>query len=121
MHHCWSLLAVDLSMSPEKLFLGLQLKHCEDPVVIDDGDGPLDQVQEPLPAEPQSHLAKSQEAQLVALPQGPGLSSRLPGQLSGDPGRESGGGGVWGGLHTPPCALVVALDLSSSLLFPEEP
>ncbi|XP_036096297.1 zinc finger protein 496 [Molossus molossus] len=61
------------------------LKHCEDPVVIDDGDGPLDQVQEPLPAEPQNHLAKSQEAQLMALSQGPGLSSRLPGQLSGDP------------------------------------
>lgn len=61
------------------------LKHCEDPVVIDDGDGPLDQEQERLPAEAQSHLAKSQEAQPVALSQGPGLPSRLPGQLSGDP------------------------------------
>lgn len=108
-------------MSPEKLSLGLQLKHCEDPVVIDDGDGPLDQEQERLPAEAQSHLAKSQEAQPVALPQGPGLPSRLPGQLSGDPGRESGGGGGRAGLCTPPCALEVALDLSSSLLSPEKP
>lgn len=79
-------------MSPEKLSLGLQLKHCEDPVVIDDGDGPLDQEQERLSTEVQNHLAKSQEAQPVALPQGPGLPSRLPGQLSGDPGRESGAG-----------------------------
>ncbi|XP_053767006.1 zinc finger protein 496 isoform X1 [Desmodus rotundus] len=61
------------------------LKHCEDPVVIDDADGPRDQEQELLPAEPQSHGAKSQEVPLVALPQGPGLQSRLPGQLSGDP------------------------------------
>lgn len=61
------------------------LKHCEDPVVIDDGDGPLDQEQERLSTEAQNHLVKSQEAQPVALPQGPGLPSRLPGQLSGDP------------------------------------
>ncbi|KAF6281575.1 zinc finger protein 496 [Rhinolophus ferrumequinum] len=61
------------------------LKHCEDPVVIDDGDGPRDQEQERLSAEPQSHLAKSQDAQLLALCQGQGLPSRPPGQLSGDP------------------------------------
>ncbi|XP_032333132.1 zinc finger protein 496 isoform X1 [Camelus ferus] len=61
------------------------LKHCEDPVVIDDGDSPPDQEQERLPAEPQSDLAKSQDAQPLALAQGPGLPSRLSGQLSGDP------------------------------------
>ncbi|XP_059949743.1 zinc finger protein 496 isoform X3 [Mesoplodon densirostris] len=61
------------------------LKHCEDPVVIDDGDSPPDQEQERLPAEPQSDLAKSQDAQPMALAQGPGLPSRLSGQLSGDP------------------------------------
>uniref|UniRef100_A0A9L0T5B4 Zinc finger protein 496 n=1 Tax=Equus caballus TaxID=9796 RepID=A0A9L0T5B4_HORSE len=60
------------------------LKHCEDPVVIDDGEGPPDQEQERLPPEPQSDLAKSQDAQPVALAQGPGLPNRLPGQLSGD-------------------------------------
>ncbi|XP_019487976.1 PREDICTED: zinc finger protein 496 isoform X1 [Hipposideros armiger] len=60
------------------------LKHCEDPVVIDDGDGPRDQEQDRLPAEPQSHLAKSQEAQPLALSQGQGLPNRPPGQLSGD-------------------------------------
>lgn len=119
MYSLWPLLARDLSMSPEKLSLGLQLKHCEDPVVIDDGDGSLDQEQERLPAEAQSHLAKSQEAQPVALPQGPGLPSRLPGQLSGDPGRESGVGRT--GLCIPPCASEVALDLSSFLLSSEEP
>ncbi|XP_024610722.1 zinc finger protein 496 isoform X1 [Neophocaena asiaeorientalis asiaeorientalis] len=61
------------------------LKHCEDPVVIDDGDSPPDQEQERLPAEPQSDLAKSQDTQPMALAQGPGLPSRLSGQLSGDP------------------------------------
>ncbi|CAD7666961.1 unnamed protein product [Nyctereutes procyonoides] len=61
------------------------LKHCEDPVVIDDGDGPPDQEQERLPTEPQSDLAKGQDTQPVALAQGPGLPSRLQGQLSGDP------------------------------------
>ena len=71
----------------------MQLKHCEDPVVIDDGDSPPDQEQERLPAEPQSDLAKSQDAQPMALAQGPGLPSRLSGQLSGDPGREPKGVG----------------------------
>nr|XP_025841393.1 zinc finger protein 496 isoform X2 [Vulpes vulpes] len=61
------------------------LKHCEDPVVIDDGDGLPDQEQERLPTEPQSDLAKGQDTQPVALAQGPGLPSRLQGQLSGDP------------------------------------
>ncbi|XP_012506287.1 PREDICTED: zinc finger protein 496 [Propithecus coquereli] len=61
------------------------LKHCEDPVVIDDGDSPLEQEQERLSAESQSNLAKSQDAQPVALAQGSGLSSRAPGQLNGDP------------------------------------
>lgn len=89
----WPWLAGALSTCPETLSLGLQLKHCEDPVVIDDADGPRDQEQELLPAEPQSHGAKSQEVPLVALPQGPGLQSRLPGQLSGDPGREPEGVG----------------------------
>ncbi|XP_011382079.1 zinc finger protein 496 isoform X2 [Pteropus alecto] len=60
------------------------LKHCEDPVVIDDGDSPPDQEPQRLPAEPQSHLAKSQDTVPAALPQGLGLQSR-PGQLSGDP------------------------------------
>uniref|UniRef100_A0A8C0SSD9 Zinc finger protein 496 n=1 Tax=Canis lupus familiaris TaxID=9615 RepID=A0A8C0SSD9_CANLF len=64
---------------------GGELKHCEDPVVIDDGDGPPDQEQERLPTEPQSDLAKGQDTQPVALAQGPGLPSRLQGQLSGDP------------------------------------
>ncbi|XP_044117510.1 zinc finger protein 496 [Neovison vison] len=61
------------------------LKHCEDPVVIEDGDSPPDQEQERLPAEAQSELAKSQDTQSVALAPGPGLPSRPPGQLSGDP------------------------------------
>ncbi|XP_048213246.1 zinc finger protein 496 [Perognathus longimembris pacificus] len=61
------------------------LKHCEDPVVIDDGDGPLDQEQERLPMEPQNDLTKSQDAQPAALTQGLGLLSRAPGQLCEDP------------------------------------
>ncbi|XP_069854008.1 zinc finger protein 496-like isoform X1 [Dipodomys merriami] len=61
------------------------LKHCEDPVVIDDGDGPPDQEQERLPVEPQSDLTKSQDAQPAALAQGLGLLSRPPGQLCEDP------------------------------------
>ncbi|XP_011945158.1 PREDICTED: zinc finger protein 496 isoform X2 [Cercocebus atys] len=61
------------------------LKHCEDPVVIDDGDSPLDQEQEQLPVEPHSDLAKSQDAQPIALAQCLGLPSRAPSQLSGDP------------------------------------
>ncbi|XP_058286455.1 zinc finger protein 496 isoform X3 [Hylobates moloch] len=61
------------------------LKHCEDPVVIDDGDSPLDQEQEQLPVEPHSNLAKSQDAQPIALAQCLGLPSRPPSQLSGDP------------------------------------
>ncbi|XP_073912219.1 zinc finger protein 496 isoform X2 [Castor canadensis] len=60
------------------------LKHCEDPVVIEDGDGPPDQEQERLPVEPQSDLAKSQDTQPTALTQGLGLLSRPPGQLSED-------------------------------------
>ncbi|XP_066208834.1 zinc finger protein 496 isoform X2 [Saccopteryx leptura] len=66
------------------------LKHCEDPVVIDDGDGPPDQEQELLPADPQSQLAKSQEPQPVAQSPGLGLPSRLPGQLIGDPVPQDG-------------------------------
>ncbi|XP_066122588.1 zinc finger protein 496 isoform X2 [Saccopteryx bilineata] len=66
------------------------LKHCEDPVVIDDGDGPPDQEQELLPADPQSHLAKSQEPQPVAQSPDLGLPSRLPGQLIGDPVPQDG-------------------------------
>ncbi|XP_012328124.1 zinc finger protein 496 isoform X1 [Aotus nancymaae] len=61
------------------------LKHCEDPVVIDDGDSPLDQEQEQLPVEPHSDLAKSQDAQPMALAQCLGLPGRPPSQLSGDP------------------------------------
>lgn len=91
------------SLKPEKLSLGLQLKHCEDPVVIDDGDSPPDQEPQRLPAEPQSLLIKSQDTVPVVLPQGLGLQSR-PGQLSGDPGREPG---AWGrGLHIPPSSLL---------------
>ena len=56
-------------------------------MVIDDGDSPPDQEQEQLPADPHSDLAKSQDAQPIALAQSPGLPSRLSGQLSGDPGR----------------------------------
>ncbi|KAF3815635.1 hypothetical protein GH733_016527 [Mirounga leonina] len=86
---------------PETPSLGLQLKHCEDPVVIEDGDGPPDPEQERLPAEAQGDLARSQDTQPVALAPGPGLPSRPPGQLSGDPGTGQGGGSM----HTPPCAL----------------
>ncbi|XP_021495210.1 zinc finger protein 496 isoform X2 [Meriones unguiculatus] len=59
------------------------LKHCEDPVVIDDGDGPgpQDPEQEGMSAESQS----SPDTQPVALAQGPGLLSRLPAQPSEDP------------------------------------
>ncbi|XP_006162095.1 zinc finger protein 496 isoform X2 [Tupaia chinensis] len=58
------------------------LKHCEDPVVIDDGDSPPDQEQEQQPAEPQTDLAKSEDASSVDL--GLGLPSRT-GQFGGDP------------------------------------
>lgn len=61
------------------------LKHCEDPVVIDDGDSPPDQEQEQLLTESQSHPAKGQEGTPSALAQGLGLPSRLPSQPSGDP------------------------------------
>ncbi|KAM9253374.1 zinc finger protein 496 isoform 1-T3 [Dugong dugon] len=61
------------------------LKHSEDPVVIDDGDGHPDQEQDRLPTEPQSDLAKNQDAHPMALAEGAGLLSRPPGQLSGDP------------------------------------
>ncbi|XP_028632362.1 zinc finger protein 496 isoform X2 [Grammomys surdaster] len=58
------------------------LKHCEDPVVIDDGDGPAPQdlEQERMSAESQSNL----DALPGALIQGPGLLSRSPGQPSED-------------------------------------
>ncbi|XP_036864713.1 zinc finger protein 496 [Manis javanica] len=59
------------------------LKHCEDPVVIDDGDSPPDQEQERLLTEPQGDLVKSQDMQPLAL--GQGLPSRPPGLLGGDP------------------------------------
>lgn len=55
------------------------LKHCEDPVVIDDGDGTPDQEQERQLTEPQSDLAKSQET----LPMGPG-----PLRTAGHPGAD---------------------------------
>ncbi|XP_007952991.1 zinc finger protein 496 [Orycteropus afer afer] len=61
------------------------LKHCEDPVVIDDGDGHPDQEQDRLPTEPQGDLAKSQDTQPIPLAEDTGLPSRSPGQLSGDP------------------------------------
>lgn len=77
---------------PETPSLELKLKHCEDPVVIEDGDSPPDQEQERLPAEAQSDLAKSQDTQSVALAPGPGLPSRPPGQLSGEPGTAKGVG-----------------------------
>uniref|UniRef100_A0A667FMS9 Zinc finger protein 496 n=1 Tax=Lynx canadensis TaxID=61383 RepID=A0A667FMS9_LYNCA len=64
------------------------LKHCEDPVVIDDGEGPPDREPERLPAEAQSDLAKSQDSQPTAVAQGPGLPSRTPGQPGGDPGTQ---------------------------------
>lgn len=59
------------------------LKHCEDPVVIDDGDGPAPQdlEQERMSAESQSNP----DALPGALAQDPGLLSRSPGQLSEDP------------------------------------
>ncbi|KAM6222043.1 zinc finger protein 496 isoform 2-T2 [Rhynchocyon petersi] len=60
------------------------LKHCEDPVVIDDGDGHPDQEQDRLPTETQGDLAKSQDIQPMALAEGTGLLSRPSGQLSGD-------------------------------------
>ncbi|XP_037356173.1 LOW QUALITY PROTEIN: zinc finger protein 496 [Talpa occidentalis] len=62
------------------------LKLCEDPVVIDDGDGPPDTAsQERPPTEPQSDLttpAGSQDVLPTALLQGAGLPGRPP---SGDP------------------------------------
>ncbi|XP_048657299.1 zinc finger protein 496 isoform X3 [Marmota monax] len=61
------------------------LKHCEDPVVIDDGDGPPDQEQERRPVEPQSDLTKSHDSQPMAPTQGLGILSRIPNQLSEDP------------------------------------
>ncbi|XP_030744680.1 zinc finger protein 496 isoform X2 [Echinops telfairi] len=61
------------------------LKHCEDPVVIDDGDGHADQEQDRLPTESQDDLAKSQEAHPMALAENAGFPSQSPGQLSGDP------------------------------------
>ncbi|XP_059126759.1 zinc finger protein 496 isoform X1 [Peromyscus eremicus] len=59
------------------------LKHCEDPVVIEDGDGPgpQDLEQERMSAESQSNP----DAQPVALAQGLGLLSRPPGQPTEDP------------------------------------
>ncbi|XP_037056846.1 zinc finger protein 496 isoform X5 [Peromyscus leucopus] len=61
----------------------LRLKHCEDPVVIEDGDGPgpQDLEQERMSAESQSNP----DAQPVALAQGLGLLSRPPGQPTEDP------------------------------------
>ncbi|XP_076994002.1 zinc finger protein 496 isoform X2 [Tamandua tetradactyla] len=59
-------------------------KHCEDPVVIDDGDNPPDQEQERPPTESQSDCTKIQDAQPMALVEGTGLPSRPPGQLCGD-------------------------------------
>ena len=59
------------------------LKHCEDPVVIDDGDGPAapqDLEQERMSAESQSYP----DAPPGALVQGTGLLSRSPGQPSED-------------------------------------
>ncbi|XP_051685675.2 zinc finger protein 496 isoform X3 [Oryctolagus cuniculus] len=56
------------------------LKHCEDPVVIEDGE----QEQEQLQAEPHRDLAGGPDTEPVALAQSPGLPSRPPGQLSGD-------------------------------------
>lgn len=68
----------------EKPPLGLQLKHCEDPVVIEDGE----QEQEQLQAEPHRDLAGGPDTEPVALAQSPGLPSRPPGQLSGDAGMQ---------------------------------
>ncbi|XP_063088902.1 zinc finger protein 496 isoform X2 [Cavia porcellus] len=58
-------------------------KHCEDPVVIDDGDGPHDlgQEQDCLPLDVLSDPVKSPDAQPVALAPGLGLLSRSPSQL----------------------------------------
>lgn len=64
------------------------LKHCEDPVVIDDGDGPAapqDLEQERMSAESQSYP----DAPPGALVQGTGLLSRSPGQPSEDLGMQS--------------------------------
>lgn len=71
---------------PDLLSLELQLKHCEDPVVIDDGDGPgpQDLEQERMSAESQSNP----DAQPVALAQGLGLLSRPPGHPTEDPGMQ---------------------------------
>lgn len=55
--------------------LGLQLKHCEDPVVIDDGDSPPDQTETAV--EPHSDLAKSQDTQPIALAQSLGFKQAL--------------------------------------------
>ncbi|XP_051023759.1 zinc finger protein 496 isoform X2 [Acomys russatus] len=59
------------------------LKHCEDPVVIDDGDGPgpQDLEQDRISTESQSNP----DTQPVVLAQGPGLLSRPPCQPSEDP------------------------------------
>lgn len=82
----WPLSYSSLSV-PDLLSLGLQLKHCEDPVVIDDGDGPAPQdlEQERMSAESQSNL----DALPGALTQGPGLLSRSPGQPTEDLGMQS--------------------------------
>ncbi|XP_029797345.1 zinc finger protein 496 isoform X2 [Suricata suricatta] len=61
------------------------LKHCEDPVVIDDADGPPDREPDRLPEEAQSDLPKSQDSQPTAVVQGPGLLSRAVGQPGGSP------------------------------------
>ncbi|XP_058533680.1 zinc finger protein 496 [Ochotona princeps] len=53
------------------------LKHCEDPVIIEDG--------EQEPEQPQMEPVGSPDTQLLALAPGPGLPSRPAGQLIGDP------------------------------------
>ncbi|XP_023563525.1 zinc finger protein 496 isoform X2 [Octodon degus] len=65
-------------------------KHCEDPVVIDDGDGPPDvgQEQDRLPVDVLSDPVKSQDAQPVALAPGLGLLSPSPNQLCEGPALE---------------------------------
>lgn len=90
---------------PDLLSLGLQLKHCEDPVVIDDGDvpGPQDLEQERVSAESQSNP----DAQPVALAQGLGLLSRPPGQPTEDPGMEPVMSWVAELVVHHPCALVL--------------
>lgn len=87
--------------------------------MIEDGDSPPDQEQERLPAEAQSDLAKSQDTQPVALAPGPGLPSRPPGQLSGDPGTCQGGGG--GACIPHPVPVAAALGVSISFSSTEEP